>query len=748
LYIFISHGIIYETKSGIVLAFIYLKNIMKLFDKIKNFLSGGQSSNYLWEGKGMGDAKTRDLYNAYNESYVVYACLDKIQKNTAKIDISLYQSQRNKKVKEIYEHEVLNLLYKVNKFTTFRKQIGLTQQCLDLIGSAYWLKIRNKKKEVIELWLLRPDLLTTRSENGEYISYYEYTGTGKTLRFEVNDIIPFLNTNPKDQKKGQSKLQPAMDLVRSQILSSRWNMNFFYREARPDAILNVKGRKQLDKEGKSEVREEWNENFQGAENTHKIAIMQGEVDFKVIAQNQKDMDFVNLDASVRNNIMIALGVPKPILLPEEGNKTTVEGAIYIFMSQTIEPNMQNIIDTLNEFLMPDFDISLYLDFVSPVPSDKEAEANINCKYVDSGIMTRNDAREKLGLPELEGGDEILVPVTLVPISSSGEAQEEKLEKMIKVLKVSKETKEKLIEEEEEKRFYKSIRGRSKYFKRQEDIDNSIKNMSEAIVKAFDKKEVKTKTVKIKKYTPEMKQKIWEHFDKSFTGTESLFEKMFKKLEKEQEARVIKYLFKKRKSKEYILKKDLVTSVDNYKWKEEINIFIDVALPLHTETIIDAGKEAAKRIGSAFDVNAEVRAYIAKKNLKFATAVNNTTKENLKKTLSKGIEEGESLEDLKKRVEHTFEVRQGAGARAVASTETLASVNGGWIEAYKQSEVVEKKEWFHAGHSDNDRPEHITMSGEVVGIKEKFSNNMDFPGDPDASPNETVNCKCVVLEVVE
>jgi len=80
LYIFISHGIIYETKSGIVLAFIYLKNIMKLFDKIKNFLSGGQSSNYLWEGKGMGDAKTRDLYNAYNESYVVYACLDKIQK--------------------------------------------------------------------------------------------------------------------------------------------------------------------------------------------------------------------------------------------------------------------------------------------------------------------------------------------------------------------------------------------------------------------------------------------------------------------------------------------------------------------------------------------------------------------------------------------------------------------------------------------------------------------------------------------
>lgn len=714
---------------------------MSIIQNIKNFLLGGQeSSGYLWEGKSVGKANIADLYKAQQESYVVFACLDKIQKNTANMDIHLYRSQRNKKVEEVDEHDLLDLLYKVNNFTTFRQMIGVTQLCLDLIGSAYWLKIRNKRGQVTELWLLRPDLVTYKSNGNEYISYYEYTGRGTTERFEVNDVIPFLNSNARDMRDGQSKLQPAMDLVRSQIFSSQWNMNFFYREARPDAILNIKQRKQLDSKEKQEVRNEWNDNFQGPNRTHKIAVIQGDVDYKIIGENQKDMDFVNLDSSVRNNIMMALGVPKPILLPEEGNKTTVEGAIYIFMSQTIEPNMQNIVDTLNEFLIPDFDATLYLDFTSPVPRDKLTESDILGRYVRNGIMAINEAREKLGLPPVEGGDDILISAMLVPMGSSEEETEPT--KAIKSLKV----KEGFKEEAETKRFYKAIRGKSKYFKAEEKRDELIQSIAKSVIDKM--KDEEQKKITVKKYTPELKQVIWNKYDKESAQIAKRFEKMFKKLERDQEERINKYLFRERKSKDYILKKDLSDSIDKYNWKKEISIFIDVALPLHTKTIVDAGKDAATRIGSAFDVNEQVRAYISKKTMKFAEEVNETTKENLKATLSQGIEEGETIEELKKRVEHTFDVRKGAGARAIAMTETAASVNGGWLEAFKQSKVIEKKEWYHAGSSLNDRPEHIAISGEKVDLDNKFSNGLMFPGDPNASPDETVNCKCIILEVVE
>jgi len=719
---------------------------MNIFNNFRKFFTtiGNIDFGYLFQGGNLTDAQTKDFYDSYKTSYIVSACLDAIQTNTANMEPKLYKAQKNKKVKEVYSHEILDLLYKVNPFTTFRQQISLTQLCLDLIGSAYWLKVRDKRGQVIELWLLRPDLVMPKAENGEYISYYEYTGRGITERFDINDVVPFLNPNPVDARLGQSKIQPEIDLIRSQVFSTKWNMNFFYKEARPDAIMNIKGRKPLTKEDKTEIYKDWDSKFGGYQKAHNFSILQGDVDYKILSNTQKDMDFVNLDSSMAQNIMTGLRVPKPVLCPDIGNKSTVDGAIYIFMSQVIEPNQKKIIDTLNEFLVGDFDYTLFLDIESPVPEDEELKAKIYAEYVDKGIMTRNEVREKLGLPKLDGGDDVLVPVILVPLGSGMNIPEEGEEdkKVMRSFKVSA----KALDEIEERKYYKSIRGKSKYFKEEEQKNETIERIAKAVMEKIQVS--KTVQKKVVKYTPEMKQVIWENFNKGFGATEKKFEEMFKKLERDQQIRIETYLFKSRKAKDYILKKDLSDSIDKYDWKKEVEIFIDIALPLHTETIVQAGKDAASRVGSTFTINEEVRVYIKKKTMKFATEVNETTKENLKNTLSQGIEEGESLEDLRKRVEHTFEVRQGAGARAVASTETLASVNGGWLEAYKQSKVVNKKEWYHAGSSKNDRPEHIAISGEERGLDDKFSIGLMFPGDPDASPDQTTNCKCIILEVIE
>ncbi len=715
---------------------------MNIFDKIKSILVGGEaSSGGIWEGVSVGNATQRDHYESMEKSYVVFACLDKIQKNTANIELYLQRVLSKGNVEEVYEHELLDLLYGANQFTTFRQLIGVTQLNLDLIGRAYWYKKRKQNsKKIEELWILRPDMVRVVSDGGQYISHYEYTGRGKTEKFPVEDIIPFVNPNPIDMRLGSSKITPVIDLVRTQIFSSQWNMNFFYREARPDAILNIKQRKPLTKEEKEEARNEWNRSFQGRNNTHKLAITQGEIDYKIIGENQKDMDFVNLSLSVRDNISMALGVPKPILMPEEGNKTTVEGSIYIFMSQTIKPNMQNIVDTLNEFLVPEFDRKLFFDFENPVPEDRKGEAETLTMYVNNGILTRNEAREVLGYGDIKGGDDIYIPITVVPISEAKNRGGE--EKKITLTKEAKDLAEK---KKQEKLYYKAIRGKSKYLKEEKEREDLIKNIAKDILSKYvEKKSPK----KLKQYTAEMKKSIWEVFNKNFDTTEKLFYNMARKAISEQQKRVEGYLFKERKSKDYILKKDLSDAIEKYPWKKEISIFIDIALPLHTKTIVDAGKDAATRIGSSFDVNEEVRAYISEKTMTFATEVNETTKENLRETLSQGIEEGETMEDLRKRVNHVFDVRTSAGAMAIAMTETAASVNGGWLEAYKQSGVIEKKEWYHAGSSLNDRPEHIAMSGEVVRLEERFSNGLMFPGDPSAPPSETVNCKCIILEVIE
>ncbi|KUK98889.1 MAG: hypothetical protein XE08_0359, partial [Parcubacteria bacterium 32_520] len=141
---------------------------MNIFDKIKSILVGGEaSSGGIWEGVSVGNATQRDHYESMEKSYVVFACLDKIQKNTANIELYLQRVLSKGNVEEVYEHELLDLLYGANQFTTFRQLIGVTQLNLDLIGRAYWYKKRKQNsKKIEELWILRPDMVRVVSDGG------------------------------------------------------------------------------------------------------------------------------------------------------------------------------------------------------------------------------------------------------------------------------------------------------------------------------------------------------------------------------------------------------------------------------------------------------------------------------------------------------------------------------------------------------------------------------------------------------
>ena len=44
-----------------------------------------------------------------------------------------------------------------------------------------------------------------------------------------------------------------------------------------------------------------------------------------------------------------------------------------------------------------------------------------------------------------------------------------------------------------------------------------------------------------------------------------------------------------------------------------------------------------------------------------------------------------------------------------------------------------------------RPSHQKVDGELVEVEEKFSNGLMYPGDPDGTAKEVVNCRCALLQ---
>ncbi|MCJ7529814.1 MAG: phage portal protein [Anaerolineales bacterium] len=79
------------------------------------------------------------------------------------------------------------------------------------------------------------------------------------------------------------------------------------------------------------------------------------------------------------------------------------------------------------------------------------------------------------------------------------------------------------------------------------------------------------------------------------------------------------------------------------------------------------------------------------------------------------------------------VREAIGAVTTAS-------NFGSTEAANAGNLKNKR-W--RTNSQNPRESHQAMNGETVGIREKFSNGLRWPGDPSGSAEDNANCQCSV-----
>ena len=175
-------------------------------------------------------------------------------------------------------------------------------------------------------------------------------------------------------------------------------------------------------------------------------------------------------------------------------------------------------------------------------------------------------------------------------------------------------------------------------------------------------------------------------------------------------------------------------------------------PFIAEAVRRAGNQSLAELGLTIDFdmsNPEVQRFIGNKTKKFSKDINKTTVEALTRELKEGFAEGESIQDLRKRINKVFDQATTYRAEMIARTEIVGSSNKGAFEAYKQSGVVQKKEWLTA-RDERVRDSHWAADGQVKNLDEPFTLGSGveimYPGG-DGPPEEVINCRCTVRPVV-
>lgn len=373
----------------------------------------------------------------YQENAIVHRCVQLISNSASAVKIDVFSGDT-----KLDNHELISLLQRPNPSQSGIEFFSSLYSYLMISGNSYILRDSDALRPPRELYLLRPDRMQVKSGSTVIPSSYEYVIDGVTVNTypvdqtsAISQIKHIKLWNPIDDYYGLSPIMASAYNIDQHNLAGLHNVALLKNGATPSGYLKFQPTDetglstQLTDDQRARLLEDLEFRFQGTHNSGRPMLLEGNFEYKQLGLSPKDMDFLELLNLSAREIALCFGVPAQMIgIPEANTYSNMETAKLGLYEETIIPLLKRVESDLNEYLAPLYsgDIRIQYDLDSiPAMAEKRKQIYENVtKGVQAGIITRNEARERLGLEEISGGDELYIPSNLFPIGETMDSDED------------------------------------------------------------------------------------------------------------------------------------------------------------------------------------------------------------------------------------------------------------------------------------------------------------------------------------
>jgi PBSX family phage portal protein len=226
-----------------------------------------------------------------------------------------------------------------------------------------------------------------------------------------NEIIHLKQYSPLNTYYGIPDIMSAISALHGDQLSSQYNIDYFANKAVPRYVITTKG-VQLSDESEDKMFKFLQTNLKGQSHRTLYIPLPGDteynkVEFKMepIETGAQEASFREYSRQNRDQILIAHQVPLSKLGGSDASNIAAALAQdRTFKEQVARPQQRNIEKQINKIIREKTDV-LELKFNELTLTDEIAQSQIIERYVKTQVLTPNEARQQLGLPQREDGDQ-------------------------------------------------------------------------------------------------------------------------------------------------------------------------------------------------------------------------------------------------------------------------------------------------------------------------------------------------------
>ncbi|MFA5114389.1 MAG: phage portal protein [Candidatus Margulisiibacteriota bacterium] len=587
-----------------------------------------------WGGEGGGPARskfinTADYLSAAQALHWVGISCSLIGEDVGMAKGGVY----DRKSKLVEDEDLVQLLENPNPTMTSFQFNEMMSWFLLLAGNAYILKTATNMFEKIKnrpgaLWLLNPALTEPVVDvRSRQLTGYEMRWGTETVRFAPDEIVHLKLPNPMDDFRGMGKIQYNATLFNTDLAAQIYNWNFFEKGGQPATALVLP--EHQEPEQIKELEEQF-EKYRGVKNSHRNITLHGGMDIKNIGLSQKDMAFFELMKYTREGILGIFKIPPAIAGIFEAatianSNSQSQDAFY--WARAVYPLLVRIQEAKTIGIVRLFNQSWGYYYEDVRRKDNELNMKLYSQGVLNAGLSPNEGRVLyLDLPKVEKNpamDGYYLPINMIPIADAAGTTEP-------------------APPAGGKRF-------------------GTKKITASVRQQIYKASLNTR----KKIGKTIKTEMKTFFDR-------------------QEERVLAKL----ETQKSLTLERKISAEDIFDFEREKTELLQRIRKGHLGVMLRAIEDVNGALGTEVEAsveNPQVTAGIARLAQK-VTLVNQTTKDAIDAEIRAGVDAGESIADLKARIEGIYDQARGYRAEMIARTESAAAYDRGSILSYKAADI--------------------------------------------------------------
>jgi HK97 family phage portal protein len=566
------------------------------------------------------------------------------------------------------------------------------QICMDMYGESFWYFSKGETYGKPMGRFLLDPAYVSVFISNDQVAGYVYQKNGNRITMDLDEVAHYRIHDPRRPFRGVGPMQSAAWFIRSSRYVTTYVNNFLENNAIPAGVIVANG--DVDDNDWNLFKEQWATRYSGVDNAGKTGFVRGsDINFVKTGLSLGDVDFEKIKNSSRDDILAMFGVPKPIIgIYTDINRASAVTVRQMFAISFTSPSLKRISRKLSTKVSKWYGPEYRIGITNPIPDDRE----VRLKEYDALLgraITVNEARAAFDLAPLPGGD-VINPVAAT--GNNGPPQPPVAPKSVGKVTITKSNKAKYDYQMKE----------------------SFRSQMESV-------QIKYETHFLKKAHPVLDA---------------------------QKKHVLNQIKPKKLSDA-----ELDTEVESTKLS-------DATLPLFIGLAEEQGALAAAFAGSSdttFTLTPFIEKYIADSVIKAAQSFTEETQTRLASALADGIANGDSIGDIGKSISAIYDdvlgiSEPGYRIERLARTEVIKTSNEITETAYKQSGVVQKKEWLaNPGACEFCR----SLNGSILTLGSTFvpkGSSIDgADGGSRINDYEDVNhppihsnCRCTLIPVIE